>query len=126
MDFHNLIKGNLKNQEYLQREKPQKEGKKKNIVQTTILNTPLYRLYAENNRFETLNLIKPIKFTQRKVVDIEKKVQQDSDYLEEIKEYHKIMKERKRSNNELIKRNEKVFNEKLYRKKINIMIIIFF
>jgi len=27
----------------------------------SILNTPLYRLYAENNTFDTLNMIKPIK-----------------------------------------------------------------
>lgn len=37
---------------------------------TIISNTPLYRLYVENNKFETLNMIKPIKLVQRKEVDI--------------------------------------------------------
>ena len=68
-DFHILIKSNLKNQEYMRKNQSGSDHKKKNTVSTTILNTPLYRLYAENNRFETLNMIKPINFSQRKVVE---------------------------------------------------------
>lgn len=36
---------------------------------TTILNTPLYRMNAENLKFETLNMIKPINLKQRKMFD---------------------------------------------------------
>lgn len=36
---------------------------------TTILNTPLYRMYAETFKFETLNMIRPIKLKQRKMFD---------------------------------------------------------
>ena len=79
-DFQNLIKSNLKNQ----------ESNKTNGTSTTILNTPLYRLYAENNRFETLNMIKPIKFSQRKVVNIQQKTKLDTEYLSKIKEYVKM------------------------------------
>lgn len=82
-------------------------------VSTAILNTPLYRLYAENNRFETLNLIKPIKFSQRKVVDIENKTKLDTQYLEKVKDYTKEMAKKKKSYQDFITKNEKVFNEKL-------------
>jgi hypothetical protein len=72
-DFDRLIKSNLKNQEYINRGINKKlENDKRMTITTTILNTPLYRLYAETHKFETLNMIKPIKFSQRKVMDIDK------------------------------------------------------
>jgi hypothetical protein len=83
-------------------------------VTTTILNTPLYRLYAENNRFETLNMIKPIKFSQRKIVDIEYKAKQHADYVKNVKEISKLMTERKKSYLGYVSENEKGFNEQLY------------
>jgi hypothetical protein len=108
-DFSKLMKANMKNKGYVGQEKKSSF----NTVQTTILNTPLYRLYAENSRFETLNLIKPIKFSQRKVVDIEQKTEQDSKYLEKIKNYKKLMELNKQAYNREVKQNERVFNEKL-------------
>jgi len=51
--------------------KIKKNGKKrKEEVNTDILNTPLYRIYAETHKFETLNLVKPIKMSNRKIIDI--------------------------------------------------------
>ena len=51
--------------------KIKKNGKgRKNEVNTDILNTPLYRIYAETHKFETLNLVKPIKMSNRKIIDI--------------------------------------------------------
>lgn len=44
----------------------EKNSNKNPIILTTILNTPLYRMYAEKLKFETLNMIKPIKLKQRK------------------------------------------------------------
>lgn len=112
-DFHQLIKNNLKNQEYIRKNKSASDNKKKNTVTTTILNTPLYRLYAENNRFETLNMIKPINFSQRKVVDIEHKTKQDSEFLEVIKDYSKLMMKRKKNYLDTVSENEKAFNDRM-------------
>ncbi len=108
-DFAKLMRCNMKNREYVREEKKSSV----NSVQRTILNTPLYRLYAENSRFETLNLIKPIKFSQRKVVNIEQKTEQDTKYLDKIKDYKKLMETRKNTYNKEVDQNEKVFNEKL-------------
>ena len=47
----------------------QKNSDKNTIIQTSICNTPLYRMNAENLKFETLNMIKPIKLKQRKIFD---------------------------------------------------------
>lgn len=69
-DFDKLIKSNLKNQEILSRGKPQTSNNSKMTINASILNTPLYRFYAETNKFETLNMIKPIKINQRKAMDI--------------------------------------------------------
>ena len=54
------FKGKLKKKAKLRKEE----------VNTDILNTPLYRIYAETNKFETLNLVKPIKMSNRKIIDI--------------------------------------------------------
>ena len=40
------------------------------LIKQTILNTPLYRLYAETNKFETLNMIKPINLSHRKPIEL--------------------------------------------------------
>ncbi len=111
-DFFSLIKSNLKSQEYIANNNGA-DALKKNSLQKTIHNTPLYRIYAENNRFETLNLIKPIKFSQRKVVDIDHKTKQDAEYLDLIKDYSKIMYKRKKTYMDSVQENEKIFNEKL-------------
>jgi hypothetical protein len=78
-DFDSLIQSHFKKSDtgIQKNESIHGVNKHKNItektatVTTTILNTPLYRLYTENNRFETLNMIKPIKFSHRKVIDVE-------------------------------------------------------
>jgi hypothetical protein len=114
-DFSKLMKANMTHRGYVGEEKKNSV----NTVQTTILNTPLYRLYAENSRFETLNLIKPIKFSQRKVVNIEQKTEQDAKFLEKIKNYKKLMEINKQTYNKEVKHNERVFNEKLREVKNN-------
>ncbi len=73
----------------------------------------MYRLYAENKKFETLNMIKPIKFSQRKVVNIEEKTKMDSEYLSRVKEYTKEMKEVKESNNQFIARNDEKYQKQV-------------
>ncbi len=73
--FENLIKSQLKgNEKYgnigTKLEKLRAKNMDKNpIIMTTILNTPLYRMYAEFLKFETLNMIRPIKLKQRKMFD---------------------------------------------------------
>jgi len=111
-DFQNLIKSNLKNQEYVKRSNSINESAKK-VVSTTILNTPLYRLYAENKRFETLNLIKPINFSQRKVVNIQDKTDSDLNYLTKVKDYMKEMSKIKETNNQYISNIEEIYNKKM-------------
>ena len=112
-DFDKLIKNNLRNQELKLNSHKKKENEKKMTVTTTILNTPLYRLYAEQNRFETLNMIKPIKFSQRKVMDINLKDKQHSEYVKTAKEALKNVYDRKQQYSSFAAQNEKVFNEKL-------------
>lgn len=73
--MENLIKSKLKsNNKYGNIGTKLNRLRKKNIennpiIQTNILNTPLYRMHAENLKFETLNMIKPIKLKQRKTFD---------------------------------------------------------
>jgi hypothetical protein len=101
-DFQKIINKNLKSENISERFKVQ-----------TILNTPLYRLYAENNKFQTLNLIKPIKFNQTKNIDMEVKEKLQNDYVRKIKEALKVANERKKIQMNFIAQNEKVYNEKL-------------
>lgn len=73
--MENLIKSKLKsNQKYGSIGTKLETVRAKNIdknpvIMTTILNTPLYRMNAENLKFETLNMIKPIHLKQRKMFD---------------------------------------------------------
>ena len=70
-----MIKHNLKgNEKYGNIGKKLENLRAKNInknpvILTTILNTPLYRMYAERLKFETLNMIRPIILKQRKMFD---------------------------------------------------------
>lgn len=101
-DFQKILNKNLKSENTSERFKVQ-----------TILNTPLYRLYAENSKFQTLNLIKPIKFNQTKNIDMEFKEKLQNDYVRKIKEALKVANERKKTHQNYITQNEKIFNEKL-------------
>lgn len=73
--FENLIKSRLiSNRKYGSIGTKLEELRAKNLdknpmIMTTILNTPLYRMNAENLKFETLNMIKPINLKQRKMFD---------------------------------------------------------
>jgi hypothetical protein len=67
-DFDRIINNNLKNQELMRNEKAKDTIRKE--VRETILNTPLYRLYAETNKFETLNMVKPLYITKRKILEL--------------------------------------------------------
>jgi hypothetical protein len=65
-DLERILNNNVANQPIIRKEK---ESIRKDIKHI-ILNTPLYRLYAETNKFETLNMIKPIHLTQRRLVEL--------------------------------------------------------
>ena len=73
----------------------QKKKKKRDDVNSDILNTPLYRIYAETNKFETLNLVKPIKMSNRKIIDIYQMNKIHSGYVKFAKETLKNAAERK-------------------------------
>lgn len=64
-------------------------------VKSDILNTPLYRLYAENNKFSTLNLLKPIKITNRKIIDIQDISKKHKKFIEEGKRIYKDFENKK-------------------------------
>jgi hypothetical protein len=59
-------------------------------------------------------MIKPIKFSQRKVVNIEDKTKLDQGYLTKVKEYTKEMIKTKETNNQFIAATEDKFNRKMY------------
>ena len=70
------------------------KGNKKGEINSDILNTPLYRLYAETNTFETLNLVKPIKMPNRKIIDIYQISKQHANYVKFAKDTLKNVAER--------------------------------
>ena len=59
------------------------------------MNTPLYKLYAETNKFETLNLVKPIKISNRRIIDIYQISKQHALYVKYAKDTLKNVAERK-------------------------------
>lgn len=68
---------------------------KKDEINNEILNTPLYRLYADTNKFETMNLLKPIKISTRKIIDIYQVAKQHANYVKFAKETLRNVVDRK-------------------------------
>lgn len=60
-----------------------------------------------------MNLIKPIKFNQTKNIDMEVKEKLQNDYVKKIKDALRVANERKKTQNNFITQNEKIYNEKL-------------
>lgn len=116
-DFDNLIKNNIKSQDNFQ---PLSErDNKKNAVSTRILNTPLYRLYAEMNKFETLNMIKPIRMNQRKILDVDNKDKVHHEYTKFAKDCIKSITEEREKFKSFKDENDNKFNSKIKEIKSN-------
>jgi len=85
------------------------ERKKQDNV---ILNTPLYRFYTENNKFETLNMIKPIKLSKKDNYDVDlvdRKIEKNSKIAKNaVKNVFKISEHY----NKINKEDEDVFKDK--------------
>ena len=100
-------------------EKKKKKKKFRDDVNSDILNTPLYRLYAETNKFETLNLVKPIKMSNRKIIDIYSIDKQHARFLKEAREILKNANERKIQYKKEIAEKEKEFQNQINEVKEN-------
>lgn len=82
------------------------------IIISTILNTPLYRLYAETNKFETLNMIKPIKLKQRKYFDNEEKEKKINHNIKVVRESMKYAAYLREESRKFKEENTKYYNAK--------------
>ena len=92
---------------------------KKEEINNDILNTPLYRLYAETNKFETLNLLKPIKISNRKIIDINQVSKQHAIYVKFARDTLKKVQERKELNDRLMAEKEAEYQNQLAEVKQN-------
>ena len=92
---------------------------KKEEVNTDILNTPLYRIYAETNKFETLNLVKPIKMSNRKIIDIYQINKVHAGYVKFAKDTLRNAAERKAQYLKKIKEKEEEFQKQINEIKSN-------
>ena len=90
-----LLEKNYKKKNYDKNSRKKKYKNKKEEINSDILNTPLYRLYAETNKFETLNLVKPIKISNRRIIDIYQISKQHALYVKYAKDTLKNVAERK-------------------------------
>ena len=101
--------------------KMKKNSKKKirDEVNTDILNTPLYRIYAETNKFETLNLVKPIKMSNRKIIDIYQINKVHAGYVKFAKDTLRNAAERKAQYLKKIKEKEEEFQKQINEIKSN-------
>lgn len=90
-----LLENNYKKKNYDKNSRKKKYKNKKEEINSDILNTPLYRLYAETNKFETLNLVKPIKISNRRIIDIYQISKQHALYVKYAKDTLKNVAERK-------------------------------
>ena len=99
--------------------KPNKSKKRGNEINTDILNTPLYRIYAENTKFVTLNLVKPIKMSNRKIIDIYKMNKIHAGYVKFAKDTLKAAAERKAQYKKEIEEKEAEFQLKINEVKAN-------
>jgi len=96
-----------------------KKFKKRDEVNSDILNTPLYRIYAETNKFETLNLVKPIKMSNRKIIDIYQINKIHSGYVKFAKDTLRNAAERKAQYLKEIKEKEEEFQKQINEIKSN-------
>ena len=103
------FKGKLKKKAKLRKEE----------VNTDILNTPLYRIYAETNKFETLNLVKPIKMSNRKIIDIYQMNKVHAGYVKFAKDTLRNAAERKAQFLKKIKEKEEEFQKQINEIKSN-------
>ena len=92
---------------------------RKDEVNTDILNTPLYRIYAETNKFETLNLVKPIKMSNRKIIDIYQINKVHAGYVKFAKDTLRNAAERKAQYLKKIKEKEEEFQKQINEIKSN-------
>ena len=92
---------------------------RKEEVNTDILNTPLYRIYAETNKFETLNLVKPIKMSNRKIIDIYQINKVHAGYVKFAKDTLRNAAERKAQYLKQIKEKEEEFQKQINEIKSN-------
>ena len=100
--------------------KMKKNGKrKKDEINTDILNTPLYRIYAETHKFETLNLVKPIKMSNRKIIDIYQMNKIHSGYVKFAKDTLREAAERKAQCLKKIKEKEEEYQKQINEIKAN-------
>ena len=88
-------------------------------MNSDILNTLLYRLYAETNKFETLNLVKPIKMSNRKIIDIYSVNKQHAAYLKNARDTIRNVHERKIQYKKEIAEKEKEFQNQINEVKEN-------
>ncbi len=88
-------------------------------LSTRILNTPLYRLYAEMNKFETLNMIKPIRMNQRKLLDIDHKDKIHHEYTKFAKDCVKNIADGREKYFKFKEENDTKFNTKIKEIKSN-------
>jgi hypothetical protein len=86
---------------------------------TRILNTPLYRLYAETNKFETLNMIKPIRMNQRKLLDIDAKDKIHTEYTKFARDCVKSIQDERERFSKFKEENDNKFNTKIKEIKSN-------
>lgn len=96
-----------------------KNKKKIKEINTDILNTPLYRIYAETNKFETLNLVKPIKMSNRKIIDIYQINKIHAGYVKFAKETLKNAAERKAQYFKKLREKEEEFQKQINEIKCN-------
>ena len=100
--------------------KMKKNGKrKKDEINTDILNTPLYRIYAETHKFETLNLVKPIKMSNRKIIDIYAINKIHAGYVKFAKDTLREAAERKAQCLKKIKEKEEEYQKQINEIKAN-------
>ncbi len=118
-DFDNLIKNNIKTQDNFHSHIDHDNSTSKSALSTRILNTPLYRLYAEMNKFETLNMIKPIRMNQRKLLDIDHKDRIHHEYTKFAKDCVRSIADEREKYSKFKEENDNKYNTKIKEIKSN-------
>jgi hypothetical protein len=118
-ELQGLIDQILNKDKFKGKMKKNSKKKVKEEVNTDILNTPLYRIYAETNKFETLNLVKPIKMSNRKIIDIYQINKIHAGYVKFAKDTLRNAAERKAQYLKKIKEKEEEFQKQINEIKSN-------
>ena len=118
-ELQGLIDQILNKDKFKGKMKKNSKKKVKDEVNTDILNTPLYRIYAETNKFETLNLVKPIKMSNRKIIDIYQINKIHAGYVKFAKDTLRNAAERKAQYLKKIKEKEEEFQKQINEIKSN-------